>query len=240
MAQLRLLRKTLAQLKLTERPVGRDGRNRTQLWAFGTKTSRNAPSTTKFIFGPAKWVRHLIKPAEGYGLAYLDWEHQEFGIAAVLSGDVNMISAYTSGDPYLAIGKQVGRIPPDGTKQSHGPIRDLFKVATLAIGSGSGAGGLARQLGCSPGEAAALLRLHRATYPAFWEWLFNTHGRAALSGSIATGFGWTFCTKDPSDRTLNDKRDRTIVNFPMQANGAEMMRPACAACRSSHPSMTPS
>ena len=67
--------------------VGGDGRNRTMLSPFGTVTARNAPSTTKFIFGPSVWLRGLIKPAEGYGLAYIDWSQQEFAIAAALSGD---------------------------------------------------------------------------------------------------------------------------------------------------------
>ena len=43
---------------------GRDGRNRTLLSPFSAKTGRNQPSTTKFVFGPAKWVRGLIKPEE--------------------------------------------------------------------------------------------------------------------------------------------------------------------------------
>ena len=51
-------------------------------------------------------------------MAYVDWSQQEFGIAASLSGDAAMMDAYRSGDPYLAFGKQAGRIPPDGTKQS--------------------------------------------------------------------------------------------------------------------------
>ena len=56
------LRKTLGDLKLNNLAVGRDGRNRTLLSPLAAKTGRNQPSTTKFIFGPAKWIRGLIKP----------------------------------------------------------------------------------------------------------------------------------------------------------------------------------
>ncbi len=56
------LRKTLGEFKLNNLAVGRDGRNRTLLSPLAAKTGRNQPSTTKFIFGPAKWIRGLIKP----------------------------------------------------------------------------------------------------------------------------------------------------------------------------------
>ena len=44
----------------------------------------------------AVWLRNLIKPLAGHGLAYIDWIQQEFGIAAALSGDPAMLEAYQS------------------------------------------------------------------------------------------------------------------------------------------------
>ena len=84
-AALRELRFALSQMRLSELTVGSDGRNRCLLSAFQSRTSRNQPSNTKFIFGPSVWLRGLIKPPPGYGLAYIDWKQQEFGIAAALS-----------------------------------------------------------------------------------------------------------------------------------------------------------
>jgi DNA polymerase-1 len=132
-APIRELRHALSAMKLNNLAVGSDGRNRTMLSPFGTVTARNAPSTTKFIFGPSVWLRGLIKPTEGYGLAYIDWSQQEFGGAAALSRDVNMKAAYASGDPYLAFAKQAGAVPPDGTKESHEKERDLFKTCVLGV-----------------------------------------------------------------------------------------------------------
>jgi DNA polymerase-1 len=71
-APLRELRYALGQLRLSELSIGADGRNRTLLSAFRAKTGRNQPSNSKFIFGPSVWVRHLIKPAEGRAIAYID------------------------------------------------------------------------------------------------------------------------------------------------------------------------
>jgi len=65
----------------------------------------------------------LIKPPPGHGVAYIDWQQQEFGIAAALSGDPLMMDAYRSGDPYLAFAKQAGATPADATKATHKAIR---------------------------------------------------------------------------------------------------------------------
>ena len=54
---------------------------------FRSRTGRNQPSNAKFIFGPGKWMRGLIKPPQGKVLAYIDWSAQEVAIAAALSGD---------------------------------------------------------------------------------------------------------------------------------------------------------
>ena len=36
-------------------------------------TGRNQPSNAKFILGPARWMRGLIRPPEGHGIAYVDF-----------------------------------------------------------------------------------------------------------------------------------------------------------------------
>ena len=124
---MRELRSALSDLRFNDLAVGADGCNRTILSAFRSRTGRNQPSNTRFIFGPSVWLRGLIKPPPGHGVAYIDWSQQEFGIAAVLSGDLAMQTAYRSGDPYLAFAKQAGAVPADATKRTHGPTRELFK-----------------------------------------------------------------------------------------------------------------
>ena len=102
-------------MRLNELAVGRDGRNRTILSAFESRTGRNQPSNTKYIFGPSVWLRGLITP--GHGVAYIDWSRPEFGIAAALLGDTAMQAAYASGHPYLEFVKQAGAVPADATRK---------------------------------------------------------------------------------------------------------------------------
>ena len=217
---LRQLRVTLSKMRLSDLAVGSDGRNRCMLSAFSAKTGRNQPSNTRFIFGPAAWMRGLIQPQPGYGLAYVDWSQQEFGIAAALSGDKAMMKAYSSGDPYLAFAKQAGAVPPDATKSSHKVERDQFKMCTLAVQYGMGEESFAFKIGQSVARAGELLRLHHATYPDYWHWSEQVMSHAKLRMELPTVFGWTLHLGD-------SVKSRTISNFPMQGNGSEMLRLAC-------------
>src|SRR4051812_17303678 len=69
---LRELRHALGQMRLADLAVGEDGYNRTLLSAFSARTGRNQPSNSKFIFGPGRWLRGLIRPSPGHGIAYID------------------------------------------------------------------------------------------------------------------------------------------------------------------------
>lgn len=219
-APMRELRYAFSQLRLNDLAVGSDGRNRTLLSAFQAKSGRNQPSNTKFIFGPGVWLRGLIKPEPELAVAYVDYSQQEFGIAAALSGDSNMQEAYSSGDPYLAFAKQAGAVPPDATKESHEKERDLFKSCVLGVQYTMGEESLARRIGKQPIYARELLRKHRETYKKFWAWSGSALDFAMLKGFLPTVFGWRVSVG-------RDTNPRSLRNFPMQANGAEMLRLAC-------------
>lgn len=219
-APLRELRVTLRQMRLSELPVGEDGRNRCMISIFRSKTGRNQPSNSKFIFGPSVWMRGLIQPSPGYGLAYVDWSQQEFGIAAALSGDEQMKAAYASGDPYLAFAKQAGAVPENATKKTHATERDQFKACVLAVQYGMGAESLALRINQPTARARELLDLHKRTYKRFWQWSEGVIHEAVLGGKLWTVFGWQLFTND-------EPNPRSLCNFPMQANGGEMLRLAC-------------
>ena len=217
---LRELRKTLSQLKLNKLEVGNDGRNRSSVWGFGTKTGRNAPSTAGFIFGLPAWTRGLIKPEPGRALAYVDYEQQEFGIAAVLSKDPAMLRAYETGDAYLALAKRAGAIPQDATKARHRQIRDQYKACCIGLMYGMGVSALARGTNLPDAGARELFQAHHEAYPVFWKWGQSAVDRGMLGFSLHSVFGWLVHTSE-------NPNPRTLLNFPMQANGAEILRLAC-------------
>jgi hypothetical protein len=193
---LKELRHALSEMRLEELVVGPDGRNRAMLSPFGARTGRNTPSNTKFIFGPAVWLRSLIKPGPGRAVAYIDWSSQEVAIAAALSGDTGLRDAVESGDPYLAFAKRSGLAPPDATKHSHGAIRDVCKTTVLGSHYGMGPQALAWRTGLSVIDARDVLRKLAATFPTFWEWAEHVIDVGILSGRLSTVFGWPIHVTD--------------------------------------------
>ncbi len=153
----------------------------------------------------------------GFEQAAIDWSQQEFGIAAALSGDPLMQEAYLSGDPYLVFAKQAGAIPEDATKQSLKAERDQFKACSLAVQYGMGAESLSQRINQPVIRARDLLRLHRETYKIFWAWSDASLDYAMLHSKLWTVFGWAI-------QVGTNPNPRSLRNFPMQANGAEMLR----------------
>jgi DNA polymerase I len=220
LAALRELRVSLDDLRLTSLAIGSDGRNRAGLFPFSAKTGRNQPSNAQFIFGPSRWLRGLIKPEPGHGLAYIDYSSQEIGIAAALSGDAVLNVAYQSGDPYLAFARQIGLVPPTATKETHPVERSRCKAIVLGTNYGMTAKTLAFRTGMTEAEARQLLDLHRRHYRDFWGWAQRRVDSAMLTGVITASFGWAM-------RVSRNPNGRSLLNWSMQANGAEMLRLAC-------------
>jgi DNA polymerase I-like protein with 3'-5' exonuclease and polymerase domains len=111
-------------------------------------------------------------------------------------------------------------VPAAGTKDEYRVVRDQFKAVVLAVQYSMGAESLAVRIGQPVSAARELLRLHRETYRTFWKWSDAVVDYALLRGRLFTVFGWTL--------QIGEKvNPRMLRNFPMQANGAEMLRLAC-------------
>jgi DNA polymerase I-like protein with 3'-5' exonuclease and polymerase domains len=192
---------------------------------FASKTGRNQPSNAKFVFGPAKWVRFLIKPEAGMALAYVDYSQQEFGIAAALSNDKAMQEAYKSGDPYITFAKQSGAVPDDATPQSHPRERAQFKTCALGTLYGLGSEGMAQKLNQPVETGRQLLRHHQNCYHDFWKWSHDTVATAILRQEMQTVMGWKMKVP-PRINAQEGPNKRSLANFPMQGNGSEMLRVA--------------
>ena len=84
---------------------------------------------------------------------------------------------------------------------------------------------MAAAAGITSAEAKELLRLHRDTYKPFWKWSEDIVSAAMLTGEMKTVFGWR-------RKVGREPNARSLMNFPMQSNGSEMMRIAIAATES--------
>jgi DNA polymerase-1 len=212
------LHETLGKIKKFSLPTGKDGRHRAGgLFPFGTKTGRNAPKS--FIFAPAVWVRHLIKPAPGECVVYSDYSSQEVYVAAYKSGDPHLIAIAESGDCYTNHAIECGIAPPHATKQTHGVERDtLYKPALLSQFYGSYAEGLARRLGVTSDYAHHRMVLpHQRMYKVYWQWITDFVYGASERGFARTGYGWRM-------QLTGDTDWKTMLNWPIQSAGADILR----------------
>ena len=217
---LRELRYSLSKLRLNDLAVGRDHRNRASLWAYGTKTARNAPGASQYVFGPAKWLRFLITPPPGRALVHRDYRQQEVRIAAVQSGDSALLQACESGDVYLGIAQQLGFLPDSLNEQERKAVRTLFKTVVLGIQYGLGFRSLAVRAGISLFEAGEILARLRARFHRFEDYASSVRDHAGLRLEIGTPFGWWM-------QCPSGMNPRTIRNFPIQSTGSKILHVAC-------------
>ena len=217
---LRELRYSLSKLRLNDLSVGSDHRNRAPLWAYGTKTGRNAPGASQFVFGPAKWLRFLISPPPGRALVHRDFAQQEVRIAAVLSGDSALLEACESGDVYFGVAKQLGFLPDSLNEAERKAVRALFKTVVLGIQYGLGFRSLAVRTGISLFEAGEILARLRARFHRFEDYAQSARDYAGLHLEIGTPFGWWM-------QCPSGMNPRTVRNFPMQSTGSEILHVTC-------------
>ena len=229
--ELRYLREALGKMRLFDFPVGKDGFNRSWLNPFGSKTGRNQPGSSRFIFGAASWMRHLVQAPAGHAISYIDWSNQEFAIAAYLSRDPVMIQAYKSGDPYVYFGRFAGAIPQNAIPPGSTPTeaaqvffeawddtRSLYKTCALSTQYFIGARSLSARIDRSMRMANELLRMHRETFRVYWSWV-EDRITDSFEDLVQEGvFGW------PAHISDSNCKYKGVGNFFCQANGAEMMR----------------
>ncbi len=219
--ELRQLRHIMGKLRLIDLEIGQNGRNRFYIAPFRTKTGRNAPSNSRFIFGPFAGLRNLIQAPAGHAIAYCDWSAQEYAIAAAVFGDDAMWEAYATGDPHLAFAKKIGRAPAHATKKTHAAVRETCKSMNFGILYGMTSYGLARRANISVMAAEDLIRRHKAFHSQFWRRADRYVDAAMMGIPLTTRLGWTL---EYPPNSLAVASPRTAQNFPVQANAAELMR----------------
>jgi DNA polymerase family A len=200
-------------LKNLKLEIGADGRNRFWLNPFGQKTGRNNPSTNRSLWGLPHTMRSFLKPGPGMAIAQVDYGAEEVGIAAALSGDPILKADYLSGDPYRQFAAaSLGILNP--TEQQ----RQVYKATVLGQIYGLGAASLARNLGISRSQAERIIDQMHARYSVLDAWLRRVTTKAAHIVPIICTLGWSLTA------TGRPGEERTFLNFPMQANGSELMR----------------
>ncbi len=226
--ELRQLKKTVLQLQHDRFHAGSDGRARCLLWPFSSITGRNQPAAGKeqkegirsespYIFGLPKPFRFLIRPTPEMALAYIDWEQQEFMIAALMSGDKEMIRAYKSGNPYLALAKKLGAVPESATKVTHRLEHEKFKAVVLGVNYGQTKHGLSKVLGLPLVECEKLLHGYWTAFSTYARWRKVVSVVMFGYGRLWLWDGWQCLLGVQANK-------RAVLNWPVQGTGAVLLR----------------
>lgn len=195
---------------------------------FGTQTGRNAAKAKTFPLAMSSWLRAIVRPRPGHFIIGSDFSQQEVYVAAKLSGDVNLLQAYNSGDVYLAFAKQAGLVPADATKTSHKLERTLCKSTVLGLQFGMGHRKLQAKLRLDSGQDVSdektqeLIDAHKSTYHTYWQWVKDLSREYKNGTPLVTNDGWVLW--------CDNKVMTSVRNFPVQANAASITRKAIVRC----------
>lgn len=211
--------------------IGSDNRVRPNFGIYSSQSSRSQPGATGYLWLKAKWMQNFLEAPEGYALASADFASQEFLVAAIVSQDDEMIKAYESGDPYLAFGKLSGLIPQDGTKKSHAQMREVCKTCVLGMSYLMSAKGLAPRLSQAMGqtvteeEAEKYIEMFDDAFEDYATWRKEIKQTYFNDQMLQLSDGWTMWG--------DNDNFRSVANFPIQGEGAVIMREAVALLQDS-------
>jgi hypothetical protein len=231
------LHDTLRQLRSLNsvdlRELMRDGFIQGESTPYYTLTGRSQPRVKEgFILNASPFLRFLVRPPEGYVILVADWAQEEIRLAAALSNDHQLAAALREGDIYINLARLSGNVPPDATKKTHPVQRQLFKSLTLGVSYGMGVARLASKihqdlinsghastLDEATERAVALLRWHRSTFTAFWQFVDRTIFTAKARGWIRTMDDFVVFVSA-------DTKPTQIQNWPVQSLGGVLLREA--------------
>lgn len=202
--------------------VGSDGRSRPFMNIFGSQTGRSQPGSTGFLFLKSVWIRALAEPPSGWGYGAGDFKSQEFLIAGLESGDMNMINAYMSGDVYMWFAIRAGAAPEGATKKTHEFIRERFKSTVLAMIFRMRAKSLAIKLTQDTGvfhsedQAQDLIDLFDKIFYVFADWCDEIVEQYDTDGYLKLRDGWYMWG--------DNINPNSIINYKIQGGGGAILR----------------
>src|ERR1039458_4840080 len=128
-----------------------------------------------------------------------------------------MIEDYLSGDPYINIGKRLGYVPMDATKQSHPAERDKLKIVNFCLVYGATQETLGAGLQVDKVDASNYMIRLKKVYERVFKWQKVILDRAYESRTMSVAGGWRV-------KLGRGVADSQIKNWIIQATGAEVLR----------------
>lgn len=207
------------------------GRLHAHFHQLGTETGRLSCSEPNLQNIPVRtyWgqrVRRAFVAGEGFGLVSADYSQIELRIAAILSKDKTMLTAFRQGqDIHILTASQVLGV---ALKDVSPEQRYLAKRLNFGVLYGMGMRAFAASAGITVKEAKIFIHEYFQRFTGLAKYLERTKKFAQQSGYVKTFFGrrrplLQIHSRDP---VLRRSAERMAINMPIQGTAADLIKMA--------------
>lgn len=170
-------------------------------------------------------VRKAFVPRdENHIILSADYSQIELRLVAELSGDENMLDAFTKKlDIHTATAARVYNVPLEEVTKE---MRYKAKSVNFGIIYGQGAFGLAENIGVSRGEAKEIIENYFKQFPKVKEYMNGNIQFAKEHGYVQTIKGRKRYLKDINSKnfTVRGFAERNAINSPVQGSAADLIK----------------
>jgi DNA polymerase-1 len=168
-------------------------------------------------------IREAFVAPPGTVLLSADYSQIELRILAHLSGDQNLLDAFSKGEDIH--GRTASQVFGAGEKVDP-ELRRRAKVINFGIIYGMSAYGLSKELGISPGEASGMIEDYFAAYSGVREYMDGLLEKAKEEGFVTTLFNRrrNLPELDSSNPNTRQLGERMAINTPIQGTAADVIK----------------
>ena len=171
-----------------------------------------------------KEIRKTIIPEEGQEFFSADYSQIELRVMASMSGDENMIEAFTSdADIHAATSAKIFHKPIEEVTKDE---RAKAKRANFGIIYGISVFGLAQNMGIDRAEAKALIDGYFETFPGVQKFMEDSKIRVSEKGYAETLYHRRRYLPDINSHngTVRAVAERNAINAPIQGTAADIIK----------------
>lgn len=219
---------------LQEQINPRTGRVHTSFALAHTSTGRLASSDPNLQNIPirteeGRLIRTAFVAAPGHTLLSVDYSQIELRLVAAMANIPALRKAFADGlDIHALTASEVFGVPMAAMTSD---IRRKAKAINFGIIYGISGWGLAKQLGCEPGEANQYIKQYFSRFPELATYMERAKTEARAKGYVDTLFGRK-CVIDGIHDKNGARRsfaERQAINAPIQGTAADIMKMAMIA-----------
>ena len=219
---------------LQKQIVPETGRVHTSYHLTGTSTGRLSSSDPNLQNIPIRTaegrkIRTAFVANEGSSILSVDYSQVELRLAAEIADVAALKQAFKDKiDIHTLTASQVFGVPVNDVSPE---LRRQAKAVNFGIIYGISGWGLAKQLGCGPGEANEFIRKYLSKFSEIQDYMERTKEEARENGFVRTLYGRKCVIPYIKDKIPARKQgaERQAINAPLQGTAADIMKIAMAA-----------